>query len=96
LFGLNSGQQGTGLRAKIDKPHMLIKGFQRYRFGKRSKQLNAKQMQLAIEDLEWTWAPVWSRAKRGLRPKPGFHSLRRQPPTQSAQSRPVSGIANAL
>ena len=33
---------------------MLIKGFQRHRFGKRSEQLDAEQMQLVIEDLEQT------------------------------------------
>jgi transposase len=50
----NAELENAGLRAEIDKLHMLIKGFQRHRFGKRSEQLDAEQMQLVIEDLEQT------------------------------------------
>ena len=50
----NAELENVGLRAEIDKLHMLIKGFQRHRFGKRSEQLDAEQMQLVIEDLEQT------------------------------------------
>ncbi len=50
----NAELENAGLRAEIDKLHIMIKGFQRHRFGKRSEQLDAEQMQLVIEDLEQT------------------------------------------
>jgi transposase len=50
----NAELENAGLRAEIDKLHMLIKGFQRHRFGERSELLDAEQMQLVIEDLEQT------------------------------------------
>lgn len=46
----NAELENAGLRAEIDKLHMMIKGFQRHRFGKRSEQLDAEQMQLVMED----------------------------------------------
>jgi hypothetical protein len=42
------------LRAEIDKLHMIIKAFQRHRYGQRAEQLNADERQLVIEDLEQT------------------------------------------
>jgi len=50
----NAELENAGLRAEIDKLHVMIKGFQRHRFGKRSEQLDAEQMQLIMEDLEQT------------------------------------------
>ncbi len=40
----NAELENVGLRAEIDKLHMMIKGFQRYRFGKCSEQLDTGQM----------------------------------------------------
>jgi len=50
----NAALENAGLRAEIDKLHIMIKGFQRHRFGKRSEQLDAEQMQLVVEHLEQT------------------------------------------
>nr|WP_039884619.1 IS66 family transposase [Acidocella sp. MX-AZ02] len=50
----NAALENAGLRAEIDKLHIMIKGLQRHRFGKRSEQLDAAQMQLVMEDLEQT------------------------------------------
>jgi transposase len=50
----NAELENAGLRAEIDKLHILIKGLQRHRFGKRSEQLAAEQLQLVIDDLEQT------------------------------------------
>jgi hypothetical protein len=52
-------QQQTTLRqrdAEIDKLHLLIKRLLRQQFGRRSEQLGADQLQLALEDLEQTVA----------------------------------------
>ncbi len=46
--------ENAGLRAEIDKLHIMIKGLQQHRFGKRSEQLDAEQMHLVMEDLEQT------------------------------------------
>ena len=42
--------------AEIDKLHLLIKRLLRQQFGRRSEQLSADQLQLALEDLEQTIA----------------------------------------
>ncbi len=42
--------------AEIDKLHLLIKRLLRQQFGRRSEQLSADQLQLALEDLEQTVA----------------------------------------
>jgi transposase len=42
--------------AEIDKLHLLIKRLLRQQFGRRSEQLSANQLQLALEDLEQTIA----------------------------------------
>ena len=42
--------------AEIDKLHLLIKRLLRQQFGRRSEQLSADQLQLALEDLEQTAA----------------------------------------
>ena len=62
----NAELENAGLRAEIDKLHMMIKGFQRHRFGKRSEQLDAEQMQLVMEDLEQTELDPVVRTKFGL------------------------------
>ena len=56
-------QQHTSLQhamqqrdAEIDKLHLLIKRLLRQQFGRRSEQLSADQLQLALEDLEQTIA----------------------------------------
>jgi transposase len=52
-------QQQTTLQqrdAEIDKLHLLIKRLLRQQFGRRSEQLSAEQLQLALEDLEQTAA----------------------------------------
>lgn len=49
---VNSEIEITGLRAEIDKLHLLIGKLNRHRFGRRSEQLDADQLALAIEDLE--------------------------------------------
>ena len=52
-------QQQTTLQqrdAEIDKLHLLIKRLLRQQFGRRSEQLSADQLQLALEDLEQTAA----------------------------------------
>jgi transposase len=49
---VNLTLEAAGLRAEIDKLHMIIKAFQRHRYGQRSEQLNADERQLVIEDLE--------------------------------------------
>lgn len=56
-------QQHTTLRhamqqrdTEIDKLHLLIKRLLRQQFGRRSEQLSADQLQLALEDLEQTIA----------------------------------------
>ncbi len=52
-------QQQTTLQqrdAEIDKLHLLIKRLLRQQFGRRSEQLSADQLQLALEDLEQTVA----------------------------------------
>lgn len=51
---VNVALENAGLRAEIDKLHLMIKGFQRHRFGRRSEQLDADQRQLVIEELEQT------------------------------------------
>ena len=51
---VNLTLEAAGLRAEIDKLHMIIKAFQRHRYGQRSEQLNADERQLVIEDLEQT------------------------------------------
>jgi len=48
----NSEIEITGLRAEIDKLHLLIAKLNRHRFDRRSEQLDADQLSLAIEDLE--------------------------------------------
>lgn len=48
----NSEIEITGLRAEIDKLHLLIAKLNRHRFGRRSEQLDPDQLSLAIEDLE--------------------------------------------
>src|ERR1700690_573518 len=50
----NMTLEAAGLRAEIDKLHLMIKAFQRHRFGQRSEQLNAGERQLVLEDLEQT------------------------------------------
>ena len=50
----NLALENAGLHAEIDKLHLIIKAFQRHRFGHRSEQLNAEQKQLVLEDLEQT------------------------------------------
>jgi transposase len=42
--------------AEIDKLHLLIKRLLRQQFGRRSEQLSADQLRLALEDLEQTIA----------------------------------------
>ena len=37
--------ENDGLRAEIDKLHLMIKGLQRHRFGRRSEQIDPEQMQ---------------------------------------------------
>ena len=66
-------QQQTTLQqrdAEIDKLHLLIKRLLRQQFGRRSEQLSADQLQLALEDQEQTAAANdaarW--ADRGSRP----------------------------
>jgi transposase len=52
-------QQQTTLQqrdAEIDKLHLLIKRLLRQQFGRRSEQLSADQLRLALEDLEQTIA----------------------------------------
>jgi transposase len=52
-------QQHTTLQqrdAEIDKLHLLTKRLLRQQFGRRSEQLTAEQLQLALEDLEQTVA----------------------------------------
>ena len=52
-------QQHTTLQqrdAEIDKLHLLIKRLLRQQFGRRSEQLSADQLQLALEDPEQTAA----------------------------------------
>jgi transposase len=52
-------QQHTTLQqrdAEIDKLQLLIKRLLRQQFGRRSEQLSADQLQLALEDLEQTAA----------------------------------------
>ncbi len=52
-------QQQTTLQqrdAEIDKLHLLIKRLLRQQFDRRSEQLSADQLQLALEDLEQTAA----------------------------------------
>src|SRR3954469_17984755 len=44
------------LHAENDKLRMLIKRLLRHRFGRRSEQLNADQLQFGLEDLEQTVA----------------------------------------
>ena len=48
-------QQGE-LHAENDKLRMLIKRLLRHRFGRRSEQLAADQLQFGLEDLEQTVA----------------------------------------
>ena len=50
----SSAVEITGLRAEIDKLHLLIAKFNRHRFGRRSEQRDDDQLTLAIEDLEQT------------------------------------------
>jgi len=73
-------QQQTALRqrdAEIDKLHLLIKRLLRQQFGRRSEQLSADQLQLALEDLEQTVAAneaaqdaAADRQRRGARHAP--------------------------
>lgn len=49
---IHAESENVALRAEIDKLHLMIKQFQRHRFGQRSEQLDPAQLQLAIEDLE--------------------------------------------
>ena len=44
--------ENAGLRAEIDKLHLLIAKLRRHRFGQRSEQLDPDQLALALEDLE--------------------------------------------
>ena len=44
--------ENAGLRAEIDKLHLLIAKLQRHRFGQRSEQMDPNQLALALEDLE--------------------------------------------
>jgi transposase len=48
----------TTKNAEIEKLHALIKQLQRSQFGRRSEQLDADQLQLALEDLEQAVAAV--------------------------------------
>jgi transposase len=52
----NGEIENAGLRAEIDKLHLMIKGLQRHRFGRRSEQIDPEQLQLVMEDLEQTAA----------------------------------------
>jgi transposase len=52
----NGEIENAGLRAEIDKLHLMIKGLQRHRFGRRSEQTDPDQLQLVMEDLEQTQA----------------------------------------
>ena len=89
-------QQHTSLQgavqqrdAEIDKLHLLIKRLLRQQFGRRSEQLSADQLQLALEDLEQTVAANEAaqdtaennqRQRRAARP----HRNSRGPPGTSA------------
>ena len=75
-------QQHTTLQqrdAEIDKLHLLIKRLLRQQFGRRSEQLSADQLQLALEDLEQTIAAheaAQDTAENTQRPRRAVHPNR--------------------
>ena len=93
----NAELENAGLRAEIDKLHMLIKGFQRHRFGKRPEQLDAEQMQLVIEDLEQTMgAGAAAGEVRAESRSTSRAAIQHQARAPAAQSRSATGLAAAL
>jgi Transposase C of IS166 homeodomain len=86
-IAVNVVTENAGLRAEIDKLHLIIKAFQRHRFGQRSEQFNAEQKQLVLEDLEQ--ATVLQPAKRLAM----FYRLIRSSPMRSGRASCGSAIS---
>ena len=77
--------------AEIDKLQLLIKRLLRQQFGRRSEQLSADQLQLALEDLEQTVA-----ANEAAQDAAENNQRQRRADTPQPQPRGPSGASAAL
>ena len=83
-------QQQTTLQqrdAEIDELQLLIKRLLRQQFGRRSEQLSADQLQLALEDLEQP--PPRTRPRRTPRRTNNANGARHAPIATTAPSRRI-------